>query len=193
MDRISEQPESGVPLRIHVHEQDSSPLACEKGRQVDGCDRLPASTLLVHDRYRAHTHSSRRCALLSSHGSRGSRQSITICWGSLGANPHRRGSWHIIFPDRVPWGNQAAFVLGSREGENALRCQRASVMTNNSRRQRRCIRGERQMSSTGELFNGGFHEGTADPRPSATLEVIRAGARCSSVSGPRCPGSAPIP
>src|SRR5436309_14998679 len=60
MHRIGEKSERGVALRVHVDEQDSSLLACEKGRQVDGCDRLATPTFLVHDRYRAHTHSSRR-------------------------------------------------------------------------------------------------------------------------------------
>jgi len=55
MHRIGEKSERGVALRVHVDEQDSSLLACEKGRQVDGCDRPVTPTFLVHDRYRAHT------------------------------------------------------------------------------------------------------------------------------------------
>src|SRR2546425_1178959 len=61
MHSIGEKSQSGMALRVHVHEQNSSLLAGEKGRKVDGCDRLSTPTLLVHDRYRAHTHSFSRC------------------------------------------------------------------------------------------------------------------------------------
>src|SRR2546421_6580425 len=54
MHGIGEKSEGGVTLWVHVHEQDSSLLASEKGRKVDGCDRLSTPTLLVHDRDCAH-------------------------------------------------------------------------------------------------------------------------------------------
>ena len=43
-----------MPLRVHINQQDLSLLAGEKGRKVDGCNRLPATTFLVHDSNRAH-------------------------------------------------------------------------------------------------------------------------------------------
>ena len=39
-------------------------------------------------------------------------------------------------------------------------------------RQRGCIGSERHHVFDGELFNGGFHERTANPCPSAVLEIV---------------------
>src|SRR5215813_3257098 len=43
-----------MPLRVHVHEQDTFLFARKEGGQIDGGDRLPAAALLVHYGYRAH-------------------------------------------------------------------------------------------------------------------------------------------
>src|SRR5207245_3408874 len=57
LSRIGEKPQGGMTLRVHVHEQHSSLLAREEGREVDGCDGLSTPTLLVHDGYRSHARS----------------------------------------------------------------------------------------------------------------------------------------
>src|SRR6266446_7145144 len=63
---LGKKSQGRMALRVHVHEQHSSLLVREKGRNIDGCDGLSTSALLVHDRYRAHTRSFWCLCVLSS-------------------------------------------------------------------------------------------------------------------------------